>query len=90
MRKRRRLKVVYKNLPTVWGYGHVYPLQLCKKLKGKKHLEILLHESLHHLHPEWTEDAVKDEAIILCNTMWGEGYRRVDNSNDIPMQDGTK
>ena len=67
----------------------VYPLLIDGKLKGKKELEIYIHESLHYLYPKMDEPDIVRHSILLCNTLWHEGYRKVDNANDIPMQDGT-
>lgn len=86
-------KVVYKRFRKVNGYAHIRKqglIELDIALKGKKHLEILIHESLHLLYPERDEAYVEEEAIKLTNTLWNEGYRRVDNSNEQALQDGTK
>ena len=89
-----KIKVKYSKLGRdgVWGYAHGddNSIELDTRLKGKKHLEILLHESLHILHPQMTEDEVEIKSIALTGVLWKEGYRRVDNSNTIPMQDGKK
>jgi len=89
-----KIKVVYSKLGRdgVWGYAHGdnNSIELDTRLKGKKHLEILVHESLHIIHPEMTENEVEIKSITLTNLLWKEGYRRVDNSNSIPMQDGKK
>ena len=71
------------------GLADYYPLQIENKLKGKKELEIYIHEMLHYLYPKEDEPVIVRHSIVLCNTLWHEGYRKVDNSNDIPMQDGT-
>jgi hypothetical protein len=71
------------------GLADVYPLQIESKLKGKKELEIYLHEMLHYIYPNASEEVVQRNSIVICNTLWHEGFRKVDNSNCIPMQDGT-
>lgn len=42
-------KVLYKKIRKVWGYAYIYQdkIELYDKLKGKKHLEILIHEKLY-------------------------------------------
>jgi hypothetical protein len=45
---------------------------------------------MHILFPEAEEEEVESKAIILTNTIWGEHYRRVDNSKSLPLQDGSK
>jgi len=71
------------------GLADYYPLRIEKKLKGKKELEIYLHEMLHYIYPLAEEEEVERIAIVMCNTLWFEGFRKVDNSNTIPMQDGS-
>jgi len=41
------------------------------------------------LYPEAEEDEIVRNSIILTNTIWWEHYRRVDNNNSTPLQDGT-
>jgi len=91
MAQQTRIKVVYKKLgrERVWGHADEYPLVIDARLKGKKHLEILTHESLHYLFPNASEDEITKKAIMLTNTLWHEHYRRVDDSNEIPLQDGS-
>ena len=72
----------------IWGQVDGYPLQIDLRLKGKKELEIYIHEALHYLWPQCDEDEIETKAITLTNTLWHEGYRKVDNSNIIPLQDG--
>ena len=60
------------------------------RLKGKKHLEIMIHECLHLLNPMDEEESIIEKSVTLCNILWKQGYRRVDNSNDTPLQDGSK
>ncbi len=73
----------------VWGYAEKYPLLIDDRLKGKKELEIYIHESMHYLFPKLNESEIEKKSILLTNTLWHEGYRKVDNSNDHPLQDGT-
>lgn len=87
--KRIRFDRVKLGREKVWGLADQYPLQIDARLKGKKELEIYIHESLHYLFPELSELEVVTKSIILTNTLWFEGYRKVDNSNEIPLQDGS-
>jgi hypothetical protein len=86
------IKVKYKKLgkEKVWGLadseGIVY---LDSRLKGKKHLEILIHELLHLLWKEATEEEVVEKSIILCNIIWQQRYRRIEDDKKEPLQDGT-
>lgn len=88
--KRIKFDRVKLGRQKIWGEADSYPLLIDDRLKGKKDMEIYLHESLHYLFPEMTEVDVIMKSIILTNTLWFEGYRKVDNSNEIPLQDGSK
>ena len=87
-----RIKIIYKKLGKekvhglAWSDGDLY---LDPRLKGKKHCEILIHEVLHLLNPMDSEQAIIKKSITLTKILWAEGYRRVDNSNDMPLQDGS-
>jgi hypothetical protein len=88
-----KIKIVYKKLGREQAHGIAESdgiVYIDQRLKGKKHLEILLHECLHILNPQDTEEAIIDKSVTLCKLLWKEGYRRVDNSNDVPLQDGSK
>lgn len=88
----KRLKVKYAKLgkQKAWGISDSDGvIILDERLKSKKHLEILVHESLHSLYPELTEEQVIRDSIILCNTIWYERYRRFDEDSATPLQDGS-
>lgn len=88
------MKIIYSKLSRnkAWGIAHSddNTIELDIRLKGKKHLEILTHEALHLLFPEMEEEEVIQKSIILTNVLWKEGYRRVDNSNSLLLQNGKK
>jgi len=88
----KNIKVVYKKLKKVHGYAIIgkSTIEISTNISGKKLLEILIHEGNHLLFPDIEEDEIESKSIILCNMLWKQGFRLVDNSNDIPMQDGTK
>lgn len=88
-----KIKVVHKKLGREKAYGMADSdgvVYLDPRLKGKKHMEIILHECLHLLYPDDSEEAIVHKSVTLCKILWKEGYRRVDNSNNIPLQDGSK
>ena len=89
LQKRIKFNRVKLGREKIYGSADEYPLRIDDRLKGKKELEIYLHESYHYLFPNMTEEEVEWKSILLCNTLWHEGYRKVDNSNDIHLQDGT-
>lgn len=94
MPKKRRITVKYSKLGRdgVWGYAHMDDnvVELDSRVYGKKHLELLIHECIHILFPKLGEQATEEKSIMLTNTLWHEMYRRVDNKNEIPLQDGKK
>ena len=88
-----KIKIVYKKLGREKAYGMADSdgvVYLDPRYKGKKHLELLIHECMHLLNSEDDEDAIVEKSVTLCKILWKEGYRRVDNSNDVPLQDGSK
>ena len=88
-----RIKVKYSKLgrQKAWGMAHSEGyIEVDQKIKGKKLLEIILHESLHILYPLDSEEDIVHKSVILTNTLWNEHFRKIDNNNSIPLQDGTK
>lgn len=59
------------------------------RLKGRKMLEIVLHECLHILNKTDDEETIIRKSVTLTKVLWKEGYRKVDDSNDMPLQDGS-
>jgi hypothetical protein len=87
-----RIKIIYKKLGREQAHGIAESdgnIYLDPRLKGKKHLEICLHEVLHLLNPNDSELAIIKKSITLTKVLWKEGYRRVDDTNDEPLQDGS-
>ena len=87
-----RIKIIYKKLGREQAHGIAESdgiIYLDPRLKGKKHLEIMIHEILHILNPNDSELAIIKKSITLTKVLWKEGYRRVDDTNDEPLQDGT-
>jgi len=74
-------KIYYKKLVKVWGYAHTDKniIELSHKLKGRKHLEILLHEIIHIYFPDYDEESVKEYAKAMSLLIWRQGYRRKQN-----------
>lgn len=74
-----RTKVVYKRLKRAWGYAYIHldKIELYDKLKGRKHLEILIHEKLHLMFPDLDEQAIIRHAKELSSLLWKQDYRRL-------------
>jgi len=88
-----KIKIIYKKLGREQAHGIAESdgvVYIDSRLKGKKLLEILLHELMHLQNPLDDEETIINKSVTLCKILWKEGYRRVDNSNDVPLQDGSK
>jgi predicted SprT family Zn-dependent metalloprotease len=72
-------KVIYKKLRTAWGIAYLNQnkIELYDKLKGKKHLEIIIHEKLHLMFPDLDEEAIIRHSRDLCALLWKDGYRKI-------------
>jgi hypothetical protein len=88
-----RIKIKYCKLGKTksWGWAHHENnlIELDTRLKGKKHLEILHHELCHLLFPKLSEEEIIKKSVVFTNILWEQGYRRIDNDNNTPLQDGT-
>ena len=88
-----RIKVVYRKLGKEkvygWANSENNSIEIDERLKGKKQLEIILHEALHLLHPELEEEGIVRTSVVLTNLLWKQEYRKIDNENITPLQDGS-
>ena len=84
-----KFKKVKLGRQRIHGLADQYPLLIEQRLTGKKELEIFIHEMLHYIYKAQPEENIEKAAILITNTLWSEGYREVDNSNDTPLQDGS-
>jgi hypothetical protein len=88
-----RIKVIYKKLGREQAHGIAESdgiIYIDPRLRGRKELEILIHETYHLLEPEASEEQVIEKSVILTKLLWKMGYRKVDNSKHLPLQDGSK
>lgn len=88
-----RIKVIYKKLGREQAHGIAESdgiIYIDPRLRGRKELEILIHETYHLLEPEASEEKVIEKSVILTKLLWKMGYRKVDNSKHLPLQDGSK
>ena len=87
-----RIKIIYRKLGKEQAYGISSSdgvIEIDERLKGKKMMEILIHEILHLLNPKDDEKTIIRKSVTLTKVLWKEGYRRVDDTNDEPLQDGS-
>lgn len=75
----------------IWGYADSDG-EVCidQRLKGKKELEIIIHEVCHQLWPVSEEPEIEGNAAVLARTLWREGYRKVDLHDKDKLQDEKK
>lgn len=89
-----RIKIVYRKLGREQAYGVASSdgvVEIDSRIRSKKHLEVLIHEVLHILQPEDSEEEIVKKSVTLTKILWKEGYRRIDQTKDHePLQDGSK
>jgi len=87
-----RIKIIYRKLGKEQAYGISSSdgvIEIDERLKGKKHCEILIHEILHLLNPKDDEKTIIRKSVTLTKVLWSEGYRKIDDTIDLPLQDGS-
>lgn len=92
MSERRVKGIVYKKLARRNALGLVEDesdvIHIDPRVKGRKHLEILIHEAFHIFYPHWSEDKVIRDSAELTRLLWEKGYRRCDQDDSQTLQDG--
>jgi hypothetical protein len=85
-----KIRVKYRKLgrENCWGLAHYDDnlIELDSRLKGRKKLEILLHEAMHLLYPNSSEEEIVKNSIILTKVLWNEQYREIDNNTEQKLQ----
>jgi hypothetical protein len=87
-----RIKIIYRKLGKEQAYGISSSdgvIEIDERLKGKKMMEILIHEVLHLLNPKDDEKTIIRKSVTLTKVLWNEGYRKIDDTIDLPLQDGS-
>ena len=44
---------------------------------------------MHLINPKDCEKTIIRKSIILTKVLWQEGYRKIDDTIDLPLQDGS-
>lgn len=57
--------------------GEHHMLKIDPRLDSPQRLETVIHEALHHLNVEWSEEKVDRQAKQLKRILWGDNWRRV-------------
>jgi hypothetical protein len=87
-----KIKIIYRKLGKEQAYGISSSdgvIEIDERLKGKKMMEILIHEVLHLLNPKDDEKTIIRKSVTLTKVLWNEGYRKIDDTIDLPLQDGS-
>ncbi len=87
-----KIKIIYRKLGKEQAYGISSSdgvIEIDERLKGKKMMEILIHEILHLLNPKDDEKTIIRKSVTLTKVLWKEGYRKIDDTIDLPLQDGS-
>ena len=88
-----RIKIIYRKLGKEQAYGISSSdgvIEIDERLKGRKMLEVLIHELMHLTNPLDDEKTIIRKSVTLTKVLWKEGYRKIDDTIDLPLQDGTK
>lgn len=87
-----KIKIIYRKLGKEQAYGISSSdgvIEIDERLRGKKAMEILIHELMHLINPKEDEKTIIRKSIILTKVLWKEGYRKIDDTIDLPLQDGS-
>jgi hypothetical protein len=76
-------KTVYRKMGKHQAFAmfHENTIHIDTKFKGKKELELHLHELTHYARPDFTEDEVRELSRKFTDYLWREGYRKADNED---------
>ena len=87
-----RIKIIYRKLGKEQAYGISSSdgiIEIDERLKGRKMLEVLIHELMHYINPMDDEKTIITKSVTLTKVLWKEGYRKIDDTIDLPLQDGS-
>lgn len=76
------MKIIYRKLGREKAWGQAYCgdnlIEIDPALKGKHKLEIIIHEAMHILNPEWNENEVVHKSRQLARVLWKERFRQIE------------
>lgn len=74
--------ITHKKLGRFKAHGLAYcdDGNICieERLRGQRHLYVLVHEIVHIQNPTWSEIKVEGHSKEMADLLWEQGYRRVD------------
>jgi hypothetical protein len=78
------MKVVYRKLGKERADGQALIedgiIEIDPRLKGRRKMEVLIHEAIHLLNPEFSETKVIEQGRKIANLLWKQHFRQVDNT----------
>jgi hypothetical protein len=83
-KKSKKIKVIYRKLGREKAVGQCYMgnnlIEVDSRAKGRRQLKILIHEISHNILPEMSEAGILKIEKTMGNTLWEQGYRKIDNN----------
>lgn len=74
--------IVYRKLGKERADGQAFKhdgtIEIDPRIKGRRLLETLIHETMHITNPHWTEEAVISHSKELTRVLWNAGFRKMD------------
>lgn len=84
----KSLKIKHKKLGKqgAWGIYHpdTHTIILDPRLKGKKFINIFIHELIHAANHDFSETKVIEQAKFYTDAFWKIGLRMPDNATRQP------
>lgn len=81
--KKPQPKVIEKKLGRQKAYGLAYneanKIHIDSRLRGKTKLATYIHEYLHILFPDFSENRILEIDSHMATYLWNLNYRQVDN-----------
>jgi hypothetical protein len=79
MKRKPHPKVVHRKLGRERAHGQYLNnvIEIDPTLAPMRYMIVLIHEYLHHIQPEWSEEKVDAEGEALGRFLWKQGFRKV-------------
>ena len=81
MKSQKKIKINFKKLGREKAFGQAVSsenlIEIDPRQKQKTLLNTLIHELLHIIEPDWSENKVRKTASVLARYIWEAKYRRL-------------
>ena len=79
MKRKPHPKVIQRKLgrEKADGLYSYNVIEIDTTIQQMRYFIVLIHEYLHHIQPEWSEEKVDAEGEALGRFLWKQGYRKV-------------